>query len=78
MVMKKKLNDITDLLLPLSHILSVANERYASGRKKSSPSRYRAVGISTVQKKKPHTRLASKKPISQGWEWDWPFKKAEN
>ena len=51
MVMKKKLNDITDLLLPLSHILSVANERYASGRKKSSPSRYRAVGISTVQKK---------------------------
>ena len=55
MVMKKKLNDITDLLLPLSHILSVANERYASGRKKSPPSRYRAVGISTVQKKKTHT-----------------------
>ena len=52
MVMKKKnLNDITDILLPLSHILSVANERYASGRKKSPRSRYRAVGISTVQKK---------------------------
>ena len=47
---KKNLNDITDLLLP-HDILSVANERYASGRKKSPPSRYRAVGISTVQKK---------------------------
>ena len=49
------MNDITDFLLPLSHILSVANERYASGRKKSPPLRYRAVGISTVQKKKTHT-----------------------
>ena len=64
---------------PLSLIFSVANERYASGRTKSPPSRYRGVGISTVQKKKTHThtQLASKKPISQGWEWDWPFKKAE-
>ena len=39
----------------LSHILSVANEKYSSGRKKSPPSRYRGVGISTVQKKKKTT-----------------------
>ena len=57
MVMKKNLNDITDLFLPLplSHILSVANEKYSSGRKKSPPSRYRGVGISTVQKKTTHS-----------------------
>ena len=40
---------------PLSHILSVANERYASGRKKNPPSRYRGVGISTVQIKNTHS-----------------------
>ena len=62
---------------PLSHILSVANEKYSSGRKKSPPSRHRGVGISTVLKKKNNNiQLASKRPISQGW--DWPFKKAEN
>ena len=52
MVIKKNLN-ITDLLLP--PILSVANKRYASGRKRSPPSRLRGVGISTVQKKKTHS-----------------------
>ena len=46
----KGLNDIADLPLPL--ILSVANERYSSRRKRSPPSRYRGVSISTVQKKK--------------------------
>ena len=55
MVMKKNLIDIMDLLLPLSHILSVANEKYSSGRKKSPPSRHRGVGISTVLKKKKTT-----------------------
>ena len=33
----------------------MANERYASERKESPPPRYRAVGISTVQKKKTDT-----------------------
>ena len=61
MVMKKNLNDITDVLFPLPHILSVANEKYSSGRKKSPPSRYRGVGISTVQKNN-NTQLASKTP----------------
>ena len=51
--MKKNLIDIMDLLLP--HILSVANEKYSSARKKSSPSRHRGVGISTVLKKKKKT-----------------------
>ena len=36
---------------PLSHILSVSNEKYSSGRKKNPLSRCRGVGISTVQKK---------------------------
>ena len=36
---------------PLSHILSVANEKYSSGRKKSPPSRHR----STVLKKTIHS-----------------------
>ena len=49
---EKNLIDITDLLLPLCHILSVASEKYSSGRKKSPPSRHRGVGISTVLKKK--------------------------
>ena len=40
---------------PLSHILSVANEKYSSGRKKSPPSRDRGVGISTFLKKKKTT-----------------------
>ena len=35
----------------LSHILSVSNEKYSSGRKKNPLSRCRGVGISTVQKK---------------------------
>ena len=51
--MKKNLIDVMDLHLPLplSHILSVANEKYSSARKKSPPSRHRGVGISTVLKK---------------------------
>ena len=50
--MKKNLN-ITDLPPPppLSHILSVPNEKYSSGTNTSPPSRYRSVDISTVQKK---------------------------
>ena len=56
--MKKNLIDITDLLLPLSHILSVANEKYSSARKKSPP-RHRGVGISTVLKKKKKTTTHS-------------------
>ena len=48
---EKNLNDIADLLLPLPLILSAANERYSSRRKRSPPSRYRGVSISTVQKK---------------------------
>ena len=40
----------------------MGNERYASGRKKSPPSRYRAVGISTVQKKK-HTHSLQVKSL---------------
>ena len=63
---------------PLSHILSVANERYAAGRKKSPPSQYRGVGISTVQKKNTHTQLASKKPISRAGVGTDHLKKAEN
>ena len=56
MVMKKNLN-ITNLLLPLplSHILSVPNEKYSSGTKTSPTSRYRGVDISTVQKKTKHS-----------------------
>ena len=40
---------------PLSYILSVSNEKHSSGRKKSPPSRYKGVGISTVQKKTTHS-----------------------
>ena len=50
-----ELIDIMDLLLPLPHILSVANEKYSSRRKKSHPSRHRGVGISTFLKKKKTT-----------------------
>ena len=53
MVMKKNLiSRISSSPFPISHILSVAYERYASGRKKSPLSQHRGVGISTVLKKK--------------------------
>ena len=54
MVLKKNLN-ITNLLLPLLHILSVPNEKYSSETKTSPPSQNRGVDISTVQKKTTHS-----------------------
>ena len=40
---------------PLSYILSVSNEKYSSGRKKSPPSRCGGGVISKVQKKTTHS-----------------------
>ena len=40
---------------PFSYILSVSNEKYSSGRKKSPPSRCGGGCISTVQKKTTHS-----------------------
>ena len=59
---EKNMNDIADLLLSLPLILSAANERYSSRRKRSPPARYGGVSISTVEKKK-NTQLASKRSI---------------
>ena len=40
---------------PLSHILSVTDEKYSSGRKKSPPSRYRGVVYPQFRKKTAHS-----------------------